>query len=173
MPGCVPTLTDAPLGDACGVFVDPLNGLDSGAGTITAPQKTLAAALVTWVPGKAIFVCDGALTDTEPLVVPAGVVVYGGLDCAGAYKVKSPTARTALAPKAGAIPLTLSDGAATTELHRLSVPQHRNRLHPRSSLERVHGDDGWWGRAGHLGGRWCTGGLGRRRGHAPDGGAVT
>lgn len=118
---CIPTLGKGPKDDTCGVFVDPANGLDAAAGTMTAPQRTLAAALVTWVRGKAIYVCDGALTDTEALVMQAGVVVYGGLDCAGGYRVKSATARTALAPKAGAIPLTLSDGAAATELYRLSV----------------------------------------------------
>lgn len=118
---CIPTLTAGPKDDTCGVFVDPANGSDTAAGTMAAPQKTLGAALATWTPGKAIYVCDGVLSDTEPLVVEAGVVLYGGLDCAGAYKVKSAAARTALAPKAGAIPLTLSDGAATTELHQLAI----------------------------------------------------
>lgn len=137
---CIPTLTAGPKDDTCGVYVDPLNGSPGAAGTMQAPQKTLGEAIVTWVPGKAIYVCDGALTDSEPLTVPAGVVVYGGLDCAGAYKVKSATARTALAPKPGAIPLTLSGGAAATELHRLSVSATADVLPGSSAIGIVVGE---------------------------------
>ncbi|MFO0618103.1 MAG: hypothetical protein U0414_36260 [Polyangiaceae bacterium] len=139
-PGCVPTLMAGPKDDTCGVFVDPSQGADTAEGTMAAPQKTLGAALITWVPGKAIYVCDGALTDSEPLTVQAGVVVYGGLDCAAGYKVKSASARTALAPKAGAIPLTLGGGAAATELHQLSVTATAAAAAGSSAIGMVVGD---------------------------------
>src|SRR5947209_644269 len=45
MVGCVPSSTDAPKGDACGVFVDPANGVDSNPGTIAMPKKTLGNAV--------------------------------------------------------------------------------------------------------------------------------
>lgn len=137
---CIPTLTAGPKDDTCGVYVDPTNGLDPSPGTMGAPRKTLGAALAAWAEGKAIYVCDGALADTEPLTVPAGVVVYGGLDCASAYKVKSADARTALAPKPGAIPLTLSAGTAATELYRLSVSATSDVLPGSSAIGIVVGD---------------------------------
>ncbi|MFO0611528.1 MAG: hypothetical protein U0414_02985 [Polyangiaceae bacterium] len=137
---CLPTLTAGPKDDTCGVFVDPNGGSDGAAGTMAAPQKTLGAALITWIPGKAIYVCDGALTDTEALTVQAGVIVYGGLDCGAGYKVKSDAARTTLAPKAGAIPLTLTGGAAATELHGLAITATADTVPGSSAIGVVVGD---------------------------------
>ncbi|MFO0611527.1 MAG: hypothetical protein U0414_02980 [Polyangiaceae bacterium] len=137
---CLPTLTAGPKDDTCGVFVDPNAGSDGAAGTMAAPQKTLGAALITWIPGKAIYVCDGALTDTEPLTVQPGVIVYGGLDCGAGYRVKSDAARTTLAPKAGAIPLTLTGGAAATELHQLAITATADTAPGSSAIGVVVGD---------------------------------
>lgn len=120
---CAVTLESGPTkGDSCGVFVDPSSsGNDGGPGTMAAPLKTLGAAIGAWTPGKAIYVCDGTLTDMGALTVPSGAVVYGGLDCGAGYKIKAVDARTLLQPAAGVIPLTLGDGAGTTEVHQFAI----------------------------------------------------
>lgn len=118
---CVPTLTQGPKDDTCGVFVDPLAGSDGSDGTMAAPMKTLTAAIAEWTPGKAIYVCDGALTDASNVAVLPGVIAYGGLDCANAYRVKAANARTTLAPGPGVIPLTLTAGASPIAMQRFAV----------------------------------------------------
>ncbi|MFO0616370.1 MAG: hypothetical protein U0414_27510 [Polyangiaceae bacterium] len=119
---CAVSLTSGPTkGDSCGVFVDPVGGDNMQAGTMAAPLKTLSAAVIAWTAGKTIYVCEGALTDTSGIVLPAGVVVYGGLDCSAGYKIKAADARTTLEPDAGEIGLRLADGQGTTEVDRLKV----------------------------------------------------
>lgn len=118
---CIPTLTAGPKDDTCGVFVDPTGGMDGGAATMAAPLKTLGAAAAAWTAGKAVYVCEGALGDAVAVTLPAGIVVYGGLDCANAYRVKADTARTVLDPGPGLLPLTLGAGAAGTVVERFEV----------------------------------------------------
>ncbi len=62
-------------------YVDPTNGLDSAAGSQTAPFKTLAAALAKSTSGTMIKLANGSYSatsgETFPLVVKAGVKIIG------------------------------------------------------------------------------------------------
>ena len=62
-------------------YVDPTNGNDSGAGSQTAPFKTLTEALVKSTSGTTLKLANGSYTATSgekfPLVVKAGVTLVG------------------------------------------------------------------------------------------------
>ncbi len=62
-------------------YVNPTNGIDSNAGSLEAPFKTLTAALVKSTTGTTIKLANGSYTATSgekfPLVVKAGVTLVG------------------------------------------------------------------------------------------------
>ncbi len=110
---CDPTLS--PMDDGCvvtealGIFVRT-QGDDEAAGTREAPVRTLAQAILLAVDtGKRIYACDQSFVET--LELPAGVELYGGLDCdAGWQWTETRTVVTGQVD--GAPTLTLTDGSA-------------------------------------------------------------
>ena len=80
--------------DTDGFFVSP-NGLDTNAGTKTAPFKTIAAGISAASAGASkpnVYVCAGSYP--ENLVIkgaPAGVALHGGFDCASWLQTNATT----------------------------------------------------------------------------------
>lgn len=84
------------------LYVNPATGKDSGAGTQSAPLKTIARALQLITSGNRIQLAAGTYSTASgevfPLVIPAGVVVVGnestkgkGIAIAGGGAYTSPT----------------------------------------------------------------------------------
>ncbi|MFO0591748.1 MAG: hypothetical protein U0441_29645 [Polyangiaceae bacterium] len=114
---CDPNKADGPVDEACGVFVSPA-AKPGGTGTRAAPFATFAEAL-TAVKKSAtprIYACSGAFA--EALDLPAGLTLYGGLDCAKSW-AHTDDGRTAIAPASG-VPLTFRAGA-TIHVENLHV----------------------------------------------------
>jgi len=124
-PMCVPGENASPVSESCGVFVSSSSGDDGNAGTPSAPLKTLAKAIdLATAAGRPMYAC--AETFAEAVTLPAGSVLYGGLDCANDWRYAGTMTKTSLAPKADAaamtqIALVLSGGAAKTRIEDVAV----------------------------------------------------
>lgn len=111
-----PEGTGADLTDDCGIFVAK-SGDDMNGGSMGAPVASLAKAveLAAASDGKRVYAC--AEEFAEAVAVPAGVSIYGGLDCAsGSWKYVGDTTKTVFAPAADMVPLTLLGGDGITNI---------------------------------------------------------
>ncbi|WP_433932780.1 hypothetical protein AB3662_01310 [Sorangium cellulosum] len=95
--------------DGCGVFVSASLGDDAAAGTRGAPVKTIAEAVKRAAdgPGRA-YAC--AEVFEEAARVPAGVAIWGGLDCRAGWIYVGDQVRTVIAPGPDEVPLTFLPG---------------------------------------------------------------
>ncbi|WP_437648207.1 PGRS family protein [Sorangium sp. So ce362] len=116
---CVPSENADAVGDACGVFVS-VSGNDKGTGTKAEPMKTLSAAIAR-VAGQqgAVYAC--AEEFTEAAEVPAGVSIFGGLDCANGWRWDGEEKKTTVAPTEEAIALKVMRGEGTARIEDVSV----------------------------------------------------
>ncbi|WP_437894307.1 PGRS family protein [Sorangium sp. So ce124] len=120
--GCVPSETNDAVSDSCGVFV-AASGNDGSAGTKAEPVKTLAEALRrARETGSDVYAC--AEPFGESVEVPAGVALFGGLDCESGWTWIGAQTKTTVAPEADAIPLTLARGEGTTRLEDIEARAH-------------------------------------------------
>ena len=111
-----PDGTGANLTDECGIFV-ALSGDDMNGGTTGAPVASIAKAIELAAAGEAkrVYACAEAFQ--EAVSIPAGVSIYGGLDCAsGTWKYIGDMTKTVIAPAADMVPLTLLGGDSTTTI---------------------------------------------------------
>ncbi|WP_437913116.1 PGRS family protein [Sorangium sp. So ce302] len=118
---CVPSEADGAVAvaDSCGVFV-AASGNDGNTGTKAAPVKTLAEALRrAGDNGSDVYAC--AEPFAEAVEVPAGVALFGGLDCANGWTWIGEQAKTIVAPEAEAIPLMLARGEGTTRVEDIEA----------------------------------------------------
>ncbi|WP_394835519.1 hypothetical protein LVJ94_01155 [Pendulispora rubella] len=103
--------------DELGVFVSPL-GKDDGAGTRTAPVKSLAKALEKSGNKPFIYLCEGNYP--EALTIARGMGVYGGLSCDGSWNYTGgatnvvPPSGTALTIANAANPVIVADISFTS-----------------------------------------------------------
>lgn len=126
-PDCVAAPNErkgAPLAK-CGIFARP-DAADAGDGSFDAPFQSLQAAVEeAKSAGKPVYAC--AKEFAEAVVVPSGVVIYGGLDCdqGWAWVEDARTTIKPLAKNAGAdtseIAMTLSAGAGETMIADVDV----------------------------------------------------
>jgi len=115
---CVPGPdgTGADLTDECGIFV-ALSGDDMNGGTTGAPVASIARAIDLAAAGEAKRVYACAEEFQEAVSVPAGISIYGGLDCAsGSWKYIGDMTKTKVLPDADLVPLTLLGGGETTRV---------------------------------------------------------
>ncbi|WP_437851506.1 PGRS family protein [Sorangium sp. So ce363] len=121
---CVPNESGAPVDDACGVFVTA-GGDDGADGTKAAPLGTLGAAIArARENGTArVYACAETFEVEAALEMPAGVTLYGGLDCARgwAYAGASDSARTTLTAAEGVIPLALRGGEGVARIEDAAI----------------------------------------------------
>ncbi|WP_437913286.1 PGRS family protein [Sorangium sp. So ce302] len=116
---CVPNESTEAVSDTCGVFVTA-GGNDKNAGTKAEPVKTLSEAIARAANDRtAVYAC--AEEFAEAVEVPAGVTIYGGLDCANGWTWIGRQTKTTVAPEAEAIPLTLARGEGTTRLEDIEA----------------------------------------------------
>jgi len=80
---CVPSESDAPVNDGCGVFVSSSFGDDGNEGTKASPVKTLSRALqLAKASGLPVLACGEAMVEeAEGIIVAGGQRIFGGLDC--------------------------------------------------------------------------------------------
>jgi hypothetical protein len=116
--GCDPARS--PGEDACvitnelGVFVED-GGNDLNPGTKVAPVKTIAKAMeLAGASGKRVYACAQAFN--EPVVIPAGMELFGGLDCENGWGWIGADAKTTIATGPDVIPATLLEGERPTRL---------------------------------------------------------
>jgi len=95
---------------ACGVFVSSTLGSDDNPGTLERPVRSLEAAFVLALEGsRRVYAC--AEMFQEQAQVPAGVELWGGLDCADGWRYVGVTEKTTIAPiRAGVIPFRFLPG---------------------------------------------------------------
>ena len=108
----------AAIADACGVFVK--TGAGAGEGTMASPLGTLQAAVAkaAELQKKRVYACIGAFT--EAVTVPAGISLFGGLDCNKAWAATDQ--RSTLKGTADKIPLTLmGDGESETRIEAWNI----------------------------------------------------
>jgi hypothetical protein len=97
-----------PAEDRCGIFVAK-NGEDKDAGTAEAPVKTFVRAFALAEKGPMrVYACGEEFPDA--IQVPAGVDVWGGLDCLGKPRTWTyhPTWHTTLKPPADVLPIDVA-----------------------------------------------------------------
>ncbi|WP_437318008.1 PGRS family protein [Sorangium sp. So ce385] len=119
-PSCVPSENAEAVGDACGVFVSA-SGNDDAVGTKADPVKTLSVAMARAAAeqGSAVYAC--AEEFAEAAEVPAGMSIFGGLDCAKGWRWIGETARTVVTPGEEAIALKVMQGEGTVRIEDVSV----------------------------------------------------
>ncbi|MGK4003706.1 PGRS family protein [Sorangium sp. So ce1036] len=113
---CVPSKSDEPVNDGCGVFV-AASGDDAAAGTKAAPVKTIQQAVTrAQQEGAARRVYACAETFGGQVELPGGVALFGGLDCSTDWSWIGETKTILTAPE-GEIPLVMrgGDGAVRVE----------------------------------------------------------
>jgi hypothetical protein len=108
------------LTDDCGIFVAKW-GEDTSGGSMLSPVATLARALEIAVSSGKNRVYACAQDFQEAINVPAGVALYGGLDCVGGWKYVGDMTRTVIAPAADMVPLTLLGGDGITNVLDIEV----------------------------------------------------
>ncbi|WP_437586870.1 PGRS family protein [Sorangium sp. So ce1000] len=117
--GCVPSETKGAVDDDCGLFV-AASGNDGNAGTKAEPVKTLAEALRrAGDKGSDVYAC--AEPFAESVEVPAGIALFGGLDCANGWTWIGEQTKTTVAPETEAIPVTLARGEGTTRIEDIEA----------------------------------------------------
>ncbi|WP_437600637.1 PGRS family protein [Sorangium sp. So ce590] len=117
--GCVPNEAPAAVGDSCGVFVST-SGDDKGVGTKAEPVKTLSAAIALAAKQEnAVYAC--AEEFKEAAEIPAGVSIFGGLDCANGWEWIGEEKKTIVAPADEAIALKVMRGVGTVRIEDVSV----------------------------------------------------
>jgi hypothetical protein len=106
------------VSDTCGVFAKS-GAAAGGTGSMQSPVATLAAAVDAAVMQKKrhIYACVGAFT--EIVTVPAGITLYGGLDCENGWAVTE--GKTSLKGTPDMVPLTLAGGAGQTRVENFEV----------------------------------------------------
>lgn len=95
---------------ACGVFVSSTLGSDDNPGTLERPVRSLGAAFgLALEDSRRVYAC--AEVFQEQAEIPAGVELWGGLDCADGWMYVGATKKTTIAPgEAGVIPLRFLPG---------------------------------------------------------------
>ena len=104
-PSCDPAAGE--IAAACdGVYVSAVLGDDAHEGTEDRPVRTLGKALeLAQIGPRRVYAC--AERFTESLVIPSGLELWGGLDCASGWAHIGATRKTIIAPDAGVIPLRI------------------------------------------------------------------
>lgn len=117
---CDPSQTSDPIADDCGFFVSRSSGSDDSAGAKGSPVRTLAQAVKLAQERKShVYAC--AEVFPESVIVPAGIKIFGGLDCSKGWVYPGGTDKTTIAPEEDGVPITIEGGDGTTRLQNIVV----------------------------------------------------
>ena len=123
--------------DECGVFVSASSGDDNSQGTVGAPVKTLARALsLAGATVPRVYAC--AEMFEEAVEVPAGIAVYGGLDCAKGWAATD--SKTSIMAPSDQVPMKLLDGDKLTVVAGVKVHAQPATAPGGSSVAMIVGD---------------------------------
>ncbi|HZF52346.1 MAG TPA: PGRS family protein [Polyangiaceae bacterium] len=120
-PGCIPSATSpgGSVSDDCGVFASA-TGSDSNQGTKDAPVATLAKAIaIAEKSSRRVYACAEDLQGGA--TVPAGFVIFGGLDCSSGWAYAGGSKPTRLVGAADQPALVLASGPEKTRLEDVHV----------------------------------------------------
>lgn len=108
---CIPGPDHLQIGADCGIFVAP-TGDDTADGSKTTPLKTLKRAVeaASSAGANAIYACTGDYA--ESINLPAGISLFGGMDCANDWKYVDAMTRSTLTGASNEIPLNISGSGA-------------------------------------------------------------
>lgn len=96
--------------DRCGIFVSISLGSDKNGGTQRWPVRSMERAIFLAMAGpKRIYAC--AEVFGEPVSLPAGVELWGGLDCANGWSYIGEEKKTTIASEADAIAFQVQAGS--------------------------------------------------------------
>ncbi|WP_437897788.1 hypothetical protein [Sorangium sp. So ce124] len=112
-----PTKDASTVTDECAVFVSA-NAAEGGDGTKANPYASLGEAVAN-AKGKRVLACaSGAFA--ESVTIAAGIEVIGGFDCEADW-AWSGEARSAIEGPAGAVALTMTEGASGATVRNFAV----------------------------------------------------
>lgn len=117
---CVPSESQDPVAESCGVFVSSSLGVDDmavGRGTKAKPFKSIGAALKK-ADVTRVYAC--AETFTEAVTISTGVALYGGVDCKS-WAYVGATKKTTLTAAADLVPLTLGNPADAANVEDFAI----------------------------------------------------
>jgi len=117
---CTPSVAPGAVKDDCGFFVKA--GSEGGDGSKAKPFGTLSEAIDPALKGtKRIYVCTAPLEEKSEVKVPAGVRIYGGVDCEKDWAYVGASTKSMLSAPSGVIPMRLLAGDGVTEVHDMHV----------------------------------------------------
>ncbi|MCK6591282.1 MAG: DUF1565 domain-containing protein, partial [Polyangiaceae bacterium] len=117
---CDPRASEDVIADDCGYFVSRESGDDQNDGSKARPLRTLERAVA--LAGErthSVYACAGVFE--EAVHLPAGVKLFGGLDCEGGWTFVSGASKTTITAPPGEVPLTLEGGELTTRVENVIV----------------------------------------------------
>ena len=119
-PGCIPSMNQHAVGNACGVFVSAA-ATAGGDGTKEKPFQSFAEAIdaLGMAEDKRIYAC--AEVFTEEVDMPGGIDIYGGIDCTDGWRYVGDGKQTELTAEPDKIPLTMFGGIGTSRIEDLHV----------------------------------------------------
>lgn len=117
---CTPSKVLGVIDESCGLFVKA--GSEGGDGSKSKPFGALSEAMEPALKSsKRVYVCTAPLTEGEQVKVPAGVRIYGGVDCEKDWAYVGAGTKSILSASPGVIPLRLVVGDGVTEVHDMHV----------------------------------------------------
>ena len=117
---CMPSESEDPVADSCGVFVSSSRGADDAAadrGTQAKPFKTIGAALMK-ADVTRVYAC--AESFTEAVTISAAVELFGGLDCKS-WAYVGATKKTTLTAVADAVPMTAGNASGAVSVQDFAI----------------------------------------------------
>jgi hypothetical protein len=119
-PGCIPSESQNPVADSCGVFVSSSLGIDDAQadrGTKEKPFKSMTAAL-NKTNATRVFACAEGFS--EPVTISAAVQLYGALDCTKSWAYDAKT-KTQLTADADLVPVKVTSAVSGAEVHDFAI----------------------------------------------------
>jgi hypothetical protein len=138
-PGCVPSESDKPVDDTCGIFVSSSKGQEGNAGTKSAPLKSLQEAIEA-AKGRPVYACAEAFTGS--VTIANGSAIYGGLDCTSEWLYAGATTKSSLTGDADQIAVTIGPFANGAELVDFTIQALNATVPGGSSIAMVAGAPG-------------------------------
>jgi hypothetical protein len=121
--GCIPNENSGTVPDSCGVWVSSSLGTDGNAGIQIAPAQTLKQAIkqATEEGTNRVYACAEEFPQEETLQMPAGVTIFGGLNCANGWGWIGAEKKSTIVGAADVVAVKMVAGDGTTRLEDVVV----------------------------------------------------